>query len=810
METVWQDVKYGARMLLKSPGFALVAILTLALGIGANSAIFSVVNAVLMRPLPYDDAEKLVFLTEWSEQVPNMSFSVENFKDVRDQNSVFEGIVAFRSQNFVMTGAGDPERLNGRQVTAGFFPTLRLRPILGREFSAEEDKVGAEKVALLGEGFWTRRFARDPGILNKSLVLNGEPFTVIGVLPGTLHGTWRNFEVFTSLGRMEDRLGGPNNRGNHPGIYVAARRKSGVTFEQARTNVVDIARRLAEQYPNSNAKQSMTVEPLLQAVVGPLSSTLPVLLGAVAFVLLIACANVANLMLARAATRQREIAVRSALGAGRRRIVWQLLTESVLLSVVGGVLGLAIAYGGVRALVAISPANTPRINEVTLDGTVLAFTMVVSVLTGLIFGLFPALQASKPDMAETLKEGGRTGTAGGARHRVRSGLVVAEVSLALVLLIGAGLMLKSFLRVLDADPGFRSDGVLTMSVALPQVKYPEPVKQREFFRQALENIKAVPGVELASSTLPLLGGWQTSFTVEGRPLPLPGQQPSTDISRVSADYFQTMGVRLIKGRTFTEQDTDGQPPVCIVDERMVQAYWPSEEPLGKRMRLGSGQDNNNPWMTVVGVVAHVKNYGVDQDSRVETYLPYLQNPVGSATLVLKSAGDAGSIANAVRAAVRAVDADLPVYNVRPLDAIVSDGRAQRRLAAQLLATFSGLALLLAAIGIYGVMSYSVTQRAHEIGIRLALGAQKDDILRLVVGHGMLLAGIGLTVGLGMAFALAFGLRQALTTMLFRVSHTDPPTYASVPLLLAAVALLACYIPARRALKVDPMIALRYE
>jgi putative ABC transport system permease protein len=387
---------------------------------------------------------------------------------------------------------------------------------------------------------------------------------------------------------------------------------------------------------------------------------------------------------------------------------------------------------------------------------------------------------------------------------------VAEVSLALVLLIGAGLMLKSFLRVLDADPGFRSDGVLTMSVALPQVKYPEPVKQREFFRQALENIKAVPGVELASSTLPLLGGWQTSFTVEGRPLPLPGQQPSTDISRVSADYFQTMGVRLIKGRTFTEQDTDGQPPVCIVDERMVQAYWPSEEPLGKRMRLGSGQDNNNPWMTVVGVVAHVKNYGVDQDSRVETYLPYLQNPVGSATLVLKSAGDAGSIANAVRAAVRAVDADLPVYNVRPLDAIVSDGRAQRRLAAQLLATFSGLALLLAAIGIYGVMSYSVTQRAHEIGIRLALGAQKDDILRLVVGHGMLLAGIGLTVGLGMAFALAFGLRQALTTMLFRVSHTDPPTYASVPLLLAAVALLACYIPARRALKVDPMIALRYE
>jgi putative ABC transport system permease protein len=810
MGNFWQDVKYGTRMLVKSPGFTLVAALTLALGIGANSAIFSVVNAVLLRPLPYPDAEKLVFLTEWSEQVPNMSFSVANFSDVRDQNNVFESIVASRSQSYVLTGADEPERLNGRQVTAGFFPTFRIRPLIGREFTAEEDKPGGERVALLGEGMWTRRFARDPGVVGKALMLNGESFTVIGVLPATMHGTWRTFDVWTSLGRLEDQIGGANNRGNHPGIYVVGRRKSGVTVEQARANVVAIAKRLAEEYPNNNARQSMTVAPLLDAVVGDLGSILPLLLGAVGFVLLIACANVANLLLARAATRQREIAVRTALGARRTRVIRQLLTESVLLAFAGGVLGIGLAYGGVQGLIAISPANTPRINEVTVDGAVLGFTLLVSLLTGLIFGLAPALQASRPDVAETLKEGGRSGGGGVGRHRVRSGLVIAEVSLALVLLVGAGLMLKSFLRVLDADPGFHSENVLTMTVALPQMKYPDAEKRRAFYRQALEKVRVLPGVEAAAITLPLLGGWQTSFAIEGEPPPPPGQAPSTDITRVSPDYFRAMGVRLIKGRHFTEQDQDGQQPVCIVDEKMVQAHWPGADPLGKRMRLGAGPNNNNPWMTVVGVVAHVKNYGVDQDSRVETYVPYPQNPVGSLTFVLKTAADPGSLTSAVRGAVRSVDAELPVFGARALEEIISDGRAQRRIAAQLLATFSGLALLLAAVGIYGVMSYSVTQRAHEIGIRMALGAQKRDVLRLIVGHGMTLAGIGLTVGLALALGLAFSLRGALTTMLFRVSHTDPPTYASVPLLLAAVALLACYIPARRALRVDPMVALRYE
>ncbi len=810
MGNFWQDVKFGARMLVKSPGFTLVAALTLGLGIGANSAIFSVVHAVLLRPLPYPDAEKLVFLTEWSEQVPNMSFSVANFNDVRDQNNVFESIVAFRSQSYVLTGGDEPERLNGRQVTAGFFSTFRSSPLAGRAFSADEDKPGAERVALLGEGFWTRRFARDPGVIGKPLMLNGESFTVIGVLPGTMHGTWRTFDVWTSLGRLEDQIGGPANRGNHPGIYVVARRKPGVSVEQARANVVTIAKALAEQYPQQSARQSMTVAPLLDAVVGNLNVMLPMLLGAVGFVLLIACANVANLLLARAATRQREIAVRTAMGAGRQRVIRQLLTESVLLALVGGLLGIGLAFGGVRALVAISPANTPRIGEVTVDSAVLGFTLAISVLTGLLFGLAPAIQASRPDVAETLKEGGRS--AGGAgRHGVRSALVIAEVSLALVLLVGAGLMLKSFQRVLDADPGFRTENVLTLSVSLPQVKYPDAPKRTAFHQQALEKIRALPGVETAGATLPLLGGWQTGFSVEGEPPPLPGQLPSTDITRVNADYFRAMGVRLIQGRYFTEQDVDGQLPVCIVDERMVQAKWPNVDPLGKRMRFGApGPQNNNPWMTVVGVVAHVKNYGVDQDSRVETYVPYMQNPVGSITFVLKTAADPGSLTPAVRAAVASVDPNLPIFGARPLEEIISDGRAQRRMAAQLLGAFSALALVLAAVGIYGVMSYAVTQRAHEIGIRMALGAQKGDVLQLILGHGMTLAGAGLGIGLALALGLALWLRAWLTTMLFRVSHTDPPTYFFVPLLLAAVALLACYIPARRALRVDPMVALRYE
>jgi putative ABC transport system permease protein len=806
MDTLLHDLRYGVRVLLKSPGFTAVAVLALALGIGANTAIFSVVNAILLRPLPFDDPDKLMVISEWSQQVPNMSVSFANFNDFRDQNQVFDSLFAFRSQNFILTGEDEPERLQGRQVTVGIFETLRVHPILGRVFSPAEDIPGAERVALLGEGFWNRRFARDRGVVGKTLVLNGEPHTVIGVMPAHFRVFAQQTDIWTALGRLEDQLGGPNNRGNHPGIYVIARCKAGVSEERARAEMIGIATRLAQQYPNTNANQSATLRSLHESFVGNLRPALLVLLAAVAFVLLIACANVGNLLLARATARQKEIAVRTALGAGRRRLLRQLLTESLLLAVVGGTLGLLFAYGGVKGLVAITPANTPRIQEVAIDGTALAFTFVVSVVTGLIFGLAPALQASRPEINETLKEGTR-GSAGAGRHRVRSLLVVAETSLALVLLVGAGLMLKSFLQLLHADSGFRPEGVLTLQISLPQTKYIEPAKSRAFFQQALQNVKSLPGVEIVGSSAPLLGGWQTSFSIAGRPDPPPGQVPSTDIARVSSDFFQTMGVRLLKGRYFTERDADGTLPVCIVDETMANAYWPNEDPVGKQMRLGGRSPQNKaPWLTVVGVVAHVKNYGVDQDSRVETYLPYLQNPLGFATLVLRARIDPASMTSAVRTAIRAVDPEVPVYGVRLLDEIVADNTAPRRLAALMLGLFAVVALILAAVGLYGVMSYSVTQRTHEIGIRMALGAQRRDVVRLVVGQGLALAVIGVAVGLAAAFALT----RFISTLLFRVNATDPVTFGAISLLLSLVAVLASYLPARRATHVDPLVALRYE
>jgi len=806
MEALWQDIRYGFRMLWKSPAFTVVAILTLALGIGANTAIFSAINGMLLRPLPYDDGEKIVFISEWSQQVPNMSFSVENFKDLRDRNSVFEAIMAYRGQTYVMTGSDRPERLNGREVTVGMFDTLRIKPILGRAFTPEEDKVGAERVVLLGEGFWTRRFARDPNVLGQKLILNGEPFTVIGVLPGKVHTSMRLTDVFTSMMRREDELGGPNNRGNHPGIYVYARLKPGVTEEQARADVVRVAKLLADTYPNSNARQSMILRSLHDALVEDMRPRLLFLLGAVVLVLLIACANVANLLLGRAAARQREIAVRTALGAGRLRLVRQLLTESVLLSTIGGLLGILLAYWGVRALVAGLPPNTSLAENISIDGSVLGFTAFIALVTGLVFGLVPAWQASRADVHETLKEGGRGGSAGVTHHRMRSTLVVVETAMALILLVGTGLMLKSFWQVLQADAGFNPEGVLTANISGPDTKYKDPAQRRAFIEQIVSNVQAIPGVQYAASALPLLGGWSSGFSVEGKPEPPAGQMPSADVTRISPDYFRVMGIRLLRGRFFTDLDQPNSQPVCMIDATFAQAQWPGEDPIGRKVKFGPVSDNN-PWMEVVGVVNHVKHYGVDQDSRVEIYLPYRQTPIPSFTLVVRASGDPSSLTSAVRQAVQNVDPDVPIYQARTLESIVSDRVAERRLAAILIGVFGGLALLLAAVGIYGVMSYAVTQRTHELGIRMALGAQRGDIFKLVIGNGMLLAAVGLVFGFVVAF---FGLSRIVTTVLFRVTPTDPLIYLAASIVLFVVALLACWIPARRATKVDPVIALRYE
>jgi putative ABC transport system permease protein len=806
MEQVWRDVQYGARMLAKSPGFLAVAVLTLALGIGANTAIFSVINAILLRPLPYDEADRLMILSEWSEQVPRMSFSVANLKDVRDQSTVFETLVGFNGASLILTGeGGEAERLNGRQVTSGLFATLRKPPIVGRAFTPDEDKPGADRVVLLGEGFWERRFGRDPKVVGKSLSLSGETFTVIGVMPKTLHGSWKNNDVFTSLLRVEDKIGGENQRGNHPGIYVIGRLKPGVTVEQARADVVGIAKRLAEQYPNSNARQSMQLQPLLEVFVGDLRPALMFLLGAVAFVLLIACANVANLLLARAANRQREIAVRMALGAQRGRLIRQLLTESVLLSVLGGTLGVAFAYWSLRGLVASLPANVPRADEIRLDAAVLAFTAGIALMTGLVFGIAPAFKIVSAGGPEPLKEGGR-GTIGAGHHRLRDTLVVAEISLALVLLVGAGLLLRSFFRVLQADGGFRSGGVITASVPLPQTRYDDHAKRVAFLERVLEGVRALPGVQTASATLPLLGGWQTSFSVEGKPEPPPGQRPSADIARVAPDYFSAMGVRVLQGRVFTERDRTDAPPVCMVDETFVAKQFPGEDPLGKRVKFGGLDDKGNPWMEVVGVVAHVKNYGVDQESRVELYLPYLQNSAGSLTLLVHTDGDPARLGTSLRSAVSAADPGLPVFSLRTLEELMAERTAQRRLAVILISVFAALALLLAAVGIYGVMSYAVTQQTQEIGIRMALGAERDHILRMVLRHGTLMS----LAGVGIGLTVALGLARLITSLLFQTSAADPPTFSIVPVLLVAVALVACYVPARRATRVDPMVALRYE
>ena len=810
METLWQDLKYGARQLLRSPGFTVVAVLTLALGIGANTAIFSVVNGVLLRPLPYPEPDRLVFLSEWSEQVPGMSISMANFNDWREMNTVFDSLFAYRRQNVILTGEGEPERLQMRQVSHGIFPTLGIKPILGRPFTPEEDKVGAERVVLLGEGFWLRRFGGDPGVVGKALVLDGESYTVIGVLPTRgFHSAWWQFDLFAPLWRLEDRLGGPTNRGSHPGIYSFARMKRSVTVEQARTEMKAIAARLAEQYPNTNRGNSVDVEPLLDAIVGDLKGTLLLLLGAVGFVLLIACANVAHLLLARSAERGREVAVRAALGAGRWRLARQMLTESLLLAVCGGALGLLIGVWGTEALVSAVPSGTPRIQEVALDSSVLIFSLGVTLLTGVFFGTFPALHITRADLHETLKEGGRSGGAGVGRRRMRSALVVAEVAVSLMLLVGAGLMTKSLLRVLQADSGLDPNGVLVVSFTLPEAKYGEPPQRRQFILQTVEKIRALPGVEYAGFKNPLLGDWQTGFLIEGRPLPEPGKGPSTDIGRITPDSLRAMGIRLLKGRYFTEQDNENAPLVCIIDETLARTHWPNQEPLGQRMALGGGppQPGMEPqWMTIVGVVRHVKHYGVDQPSRVETYVPAAQNPPDVGWLVLRTSVEPESLTGAVRAAVASVDRDVPIFGARPLIGIVEDSTAQRRLAVLLMGAFAALALVLAAVGLYGVISYSVAQRTHEIGIRMTLGAHRRDILQLILRYGLTLTLVGLGIGLGGAVYLV----RFLQTQLFEVKTHDLATFVGIPFLLVVVALLASWIPARQAMRVDPMTALRYE
>jgi putative ABC transport system permease protein len=803
------DVRYSLRLLRKNPGFTMVAIFTLALGIGANTAIFSVMNTVLLRPLPYAESGRLVFLSESSAEIPDMSISMANFNDWRVQNSVFESMAAFQNNNAVLSGRGEAERVRMRRITAEFFPTLRVQAIRGRALNPKDDKVGAVPVALLSEGFWERRFGRDERILGQQLILDGQAYTIIGVLSGRVHSTVRSSEVFTSLWRLEDQLGGENRRDEHPGIYAYARLKPGVPVERAQAEMKGIATQLAQQHPKSNSGLNISVQPLLGAIVEDVRPSILLLMGAVGMVLLIACANLANLLLARTTERSRELAVRIALGAGRGRLVRQLLTESVLLALVGGLLGVLFAVWITAGLAKSGVTGVPRMEEVSVDRWALLFTMGLSVLTGLLFGVFPALQASRTDLSETLKQTSRGGEASGARMRLRNVLAAAEIAIALVLLVGAGLMTKSLLRVIQADLGVNANHVVTARFVAPDVRYNDDAKRRAFVAQLVEKIQALPGVEVAGFKNPLFGGNQSGFLIEGRPQPSVDKIPSMDMSRVTPDALRAMGVRLIRGRYFDAHDTESAELVCIIDETFAQGYFGSEDPLGKRIGPAGELPPSmkvRPWAKIVGVVAHVKNYGVDQPSRVETYFPQAQKPDGGGALVVRSAGDPGALYSGLREAMRSLDPDVPLFEMRPLEEIVAENSAPRRLSVFLIGAFTLLALLLAAVGIYGVMSYSVSQRSHEIGIRMALGAEESNVLGMILRQSMRLAAAGIVAGLLGAAAAA----QLMTTLLFRVSSLDYVTYLSGAALATGVALLASWVPARRATRMDPLVALRYE
>jgi putative ABC transport system permease protein len=806
METLRKDVRYGVRMLIRNPGFTIVSVIALALGIGANAAIFSVVNGVLLRPLPFKEPDRLMMIRETKlPQFPEFSIAPGNFLEWKKQNTVFERLVAFRYSSLNLIGTGDPERLRALNVTEGFFAMLGSQPQQGRDFMSEEDQPGRNSVVILSHALWQRRFGGDPKILSQTITLNGKSYAVIGIMPEAFRfgGGENEIELWTPMAFTAQEAQ------NHGGHYVSAigQLKHGTTIDQARAEMSAIAARLATQYP-VNTGWDVKLVPMLEFAVRTIKPALIVLLVAVAFVLLIACANVANLLLARATGRQKEIATRTALGASRWRIVRQLLTESVILSLIGGVVGLLLAKWGMDLLLTLAPQDLPRMSNVSLDGRVLAFTAGITLLTGVIFGVVPALQASKPNLNETMKDAGRGSTEGGRKQLIRNSLVVLEVASALVLLVGAGLMIKSFWRLQQVDPGFNPNNTLTTSVQLPKLKYPEETQQVAFFQQLIQKAAALPGVQSvgASQVVPLTGNdYVLAFEIDGRaPLP-PGASQSTNYYSVTADYFKAMGIPLQRGRVFTERDTKDSPRVAVINETMAKKMFSNEDPIGKRITFDD-RDKNPEWFEIVGIVGDVKQYGLDQTTTMQTYEPFTQQTFNAMTLVVRTAGDPASLGAAIRSEVLSLDKEQPATNIKTLNQYLSTSLAQQRFSMVLLGVFAAVALVLAGVGIYGVLSYAVTQRTHEIGIRMALGAGRRDVLRLVVGHGMLLTVIGVVGGL----LAAFGLTRLMASLLFGVTATDAMTFASVASVLLAVALLACYIPARRATKVDPLVALRYE